>query len=194
MCSTWPVVRSVLHGNSSVTKHDQWSYKSQRREWPCILPVHFLSHYWECNGIPQIVQRDPFSQEEDILFISNTGDWTDRDWTESKHSQHGVYQKGVHNHKEPPNSLWASRTKACKTRINCRKAVIKAIIACPRDVLFSSKHFPLKINCEESKSQIESHKWFQNTNQMKAKLSKPKFSPLVHYNKFTIQPVYPPHG
>ncbi len=30
MCFTWPVIRSVWHGNSSVTKHAQWSYKSQK--------------------------------------------------------------------------------------------------------------------------------------------------------------------
>ncbi len=49
MCLTWPVVWSVWHGNSSVTKHAQWSYKRQKGEWPCILHVHSLSHYWECK-------------------------------------------------------------------------------------------------------------------------------------------------
>ena len=32
---------------STVTKHDKWSYKSQKRDWPCILHGHSRSHATE---------------------------------------------------------------------------------------------------------------------------------------------------
>ncbi len=46
---TWPVIMSLVHGISTLTKHGKWSYKSLKRDWPCILHGHSQSCYWECR-------------------------------------------------------------------------------------------------------------------------------------------------
>ncbi len=45
---TWLVIMSLVHGISTVTKHDKWSRLSQTWDWPCILHGHSQSRYWEC--------------------------------------------------------------------------------------------------------------------------------------------------
>ena len=49
---TRPVIMSLVYGMSIVTKHDKWSYKSQKRGWPYILHGHSQSHYsGTCNAV-----------------------------------------------------------------------------------------------------------------------------------------------
>ncbi len=41
----WPVIISLAHGVSTATKHGKWSYKRQKRDWPCILHGRSQSCY-----------------------------------------------------------------------------------------------------------------------------------------------------
>ncbi len=53
---------SLVHGVSTVTKHDKWSYNSQKMDWP--LPVTLLRVYRSTCNIAvdsHMVPNDPAS-------------------------------------------------------------------------------------------------------------------------------------
>ncbi len=60
---SWPVIMSLVHGVSTVTKQGKWSYKSKKKDWPCILHGHSQSCYWEWKDTPMLhVNTQAFSR------------------------------------------------------------------------------------------------------------------------------------
>ncbi len=45
----WPLLKAPLHGEPAFIKHENWPYKSQKRDSSFILYGHSPSHYWECT-------------------------------------------------------------------------------------------------------------------------------------------------
>ena len=68
---TRPVIMSLVHGISTDTKHDRWSHKSQKRDWPCILHGHSQSRYWECvwsyRGLAKAAKGFVFKGEANLF-------------------------------------------------------------------------------------------------------------------------------
>ncbi len=67
---TRPVIMSLVHCVSTVTKHGKLSYKSQKRDWPCILHGHSKSQrVW---GNIWIVRWANFIEYTDHAFDAET--------------------------------------------------------------------------------------------------------------------------